>query len=73
MKERYVSAPEDVEFVDRLIANSVNLLGYIYGRVYFPTFSNSLKEVGRYLGFEWCDLATRLRRRSPAVAACLGA
>jgi predicted RecB family nuclease len=53
MKERYVLAPDDVEFVDRLIGTSVNLVGCIYGRIYFPTFSNSLKEVGRYLGFEW--------------------
>ncbi len=53
MKERYISAPDDVEFVDRLIETSVNLVGCIYGKIYFPTFSNSLKEVGRYLGFEW--------------------
>ena len=42
-----------MEFVDRLIGTSVNLVGCIYGKIYFPTFSNSLKEVGRYLGFEW--------------------
>jgi hypothetical protein len=53
MKERYISAGADLEFVDRLIGNSVNLVGRIYGKIYFPTFSNSLKEVGRYLGFEW--------------------
>lgn len=53
MKARYILEPEDVEFVDRLIETSVNLVGCIYGKVYFPTFSNSLKEVGRYLGFEW--------------------
>jgi predicted RecB family nuclease len=53
MKERYILEPADVEFVDRLIETSVNLVGCIYGKVYFPTFSNSLKEVGRYLGFEW--------------------
>jgi predicted RecB family nuclease len=53
MKVRYISAPEDVEFVDRLIETSVNLVGCIYGKIYFPTFSNSLKEVGRYLGFGW--------------------
>jgi predicted RecB family nuclease len=52
MKERYVSAATDLEFVDRLIDHSVNLVGRIYGRIYFPTFSNSLKEIGRYLGFE---------------------
>ena len=53
MKARYVLAPEDVEFVDRIIGMSVNLVGHIYGKIYFPTFSNSLKEIGRYLGFEW--------------------
>jgi hypothetical protein len=53
MKARYTRAPEDVELVDRLIGTSVNLVGCIYGKIYFPTFSNSLKEVGRYLGFEW--------------------
>jgi len=53
MRERYILVPEDAEFVDRLIETLVNLVGRIYGKVYFPTFSNSLKEVGRYLGFEW--------------------
>lgn len=53
MRERYVRAPDDVEFVRRLIETSVNLLGCIYGKIYFPTFSNGLKEVGRYFGFEW--------------------
>ena len=53
MRARYILAPDDVEFVDRLIGTSVNLVGCIYGKIYFPTFSNSLKEVGRYLGFEW--------------------
>src|SRR6266568_2743974 len=69
MKERYISAPGDIEFVDRLIETSVNLVGCIYGKVYFPTFSNSLKEVGRYLGFEWTwtrasGAATPLLRRA---------
>jgi predicted RecB family nuclease len=42
-----------MEFVDRLIERAVNLVGCIYGKIYFPTYSNSLKEVGRYLGFAW--------------------
>jgi len=53
MTERYVLAPDDIEFVGRLIETSVNLVGCVYGKIYFPTFSNGLKEVGRYLGFEW--------------------
>ena len=54
MKGRYVQAgADDAEFVDRIIEASINLVACVYGKVYFPTFSNSLKEVGRYLGFEW--------------------
>ena len=53
MRERYILPPDDLEIVDRIIATSLNLLGYIYGKIYFPTYSNSLKEVGRYLGHEW--------------------
>ena len=69
MKERYVREPGDVEFVDQLIKSSVNLIGCIYGKVYFPTLSNSLKEVARYLGFYWTwarasGAATPLLRRA---------
>ena len=53
MKARYTLAPDDVEFVDQPIGSSVNLVGCVYGKIYFPTFSNSLKEVGRSFGFEW--------------------
>ena len=70
MKARYIEegAP-DAEFVDRLIETSVNLVGCIYGRIYFPTYSNRLKEIGRYLGFEWgwpraSGAATLLLRRA---------
>jgi len=74
MRERYILVPEDVEFVDRLIETLVNLVGRIYGKVYFPTFSNSLKEVGRYLGFEWAwrgasGAATALLRRAWELSA----
>lgn len=74
MKERYVREPYDVEFVDRLIKSHVNLVGCIYGKVYFPTFSNSLKEVARYLGFDWTwaqasGAATPLLRRAWELSA----
>src|ERR1035437_9120812 len=32
-EERYILAPDDVEFVDRLIETLVNLVGRIYGKV----------------------------------------
>lgn len=53
MKERYVRDPDDVEFIDNLIKTLVNLVSHMFGRVYFPTYTNSLKDVARYLGFEW--------------------
>ncbi|WP_036048529.1 IS66 family transposase [Bradyrhizobium sp. Tv2a-2] len=32
-----------------------NLLSVINGQVYFPTYSNSLKSIARWLGFEWSN------------------
>ncbi len=32
---------------------SINLLGVIYSQIYFPTYSNGLKDVARYLGYQW--------------------
>lgn len=55
MKERYPEVIEDVPFLDRLIAESVNLLSVIYARIYFPTYSNGLKEIAQFLGFQWSD------------------
>jgi predicted RecB family nuclease len=41
--------------VDHALAKAVNLLSDIRSSVYFPTFSNGLKEVGHYLGCTWSD------------------
>ena len=53
MRERWKPSPEDAQFVDCIVDGSVNLLSRMYGRVYFPTYSNGLKEIARWLGFEW--------------------
>jgi len=55
MRVRYVDQSEDEEFLDQLIASSVNLVSLIYAQVYFPTYSNGLKDVARRLGFEWSE------------------
>ena len=36
---------------DRLLDRSCNVLSLIYSNIYFPTYSNSLKDIGNYLGF----------------------
>ena len=54
MRTRYPNIGNPV-FLDQLTKSAMNLLSPIYAHVYFPTYSNSLKEVARYLGFDWCD------------------
>jgi len=41
--------------VDRALDKAVNVLSFLHANVYFPTFSNGLKDVGRYLGCTWTD------------------
>jgi len=41
--------------VARAIEHPVNLLSTIYAQVYFPTFSNGLKEIAGVLGFKWSE------------------
>lgn len=36
-----------------LLESSVNILSIIYPHVYFPTYSNGLKDIGQYLGCRW--------------------
>ncbi|OGA43038.1 MAG: hypothetical protein A3G24_14775, partial [Betaproteobacteria bacterium RIFCSPLOWO2_12_FULL_62_13] len=36
-----------------ILERSVNVLSLIYPHVYFPTFSNSLKDLGTHLGCDW--------------------
>ena len=43
MKERWKPIAEDTEFVDRIVNGSINLLAVMFGKIYFPTYSNGLK------------------------------
>jgi predicted RecB family nuclease len=36
-----------------ILANATNVLSSIYANIYFPTYSNELKEIGRHLGCNW--------------------
>ena len=55
MKERYPTLLPNPEFVDELLSHSINLLSSIFGTIYFPTFTNSLKDIARFLGFRWTN------------------
>jgi predicted RecB family nuclease len=52
MCNRYGGPPED-SAVAKAVKSSVNLLSVIFARIYFPTYSNGLKEIAKYLGFAW--------------------
>lgn len=43
------------DFLKVLIDNSFNLLNVFTHNIYPPTYSNSLKEIARFLKFEWSD------------------
>jgi predicted RecB family nuclease len=52
-KMRAVVRPKKA--VDAAISASVNVLTPLHSDVYFPTYSNGLKDIGKYLGFSWSD------------------
>jgi predicted RecB family nuclease len=56
MKKRHATG-EQQALLDQLIASAVNILSIIYAQVYFPTYSNGLKDVAGHLGFRWSQPA----------------
>jgi len=55
MKARHSGASMNSGLIDHLISSSLNLLSFTYAQIYFPTYSNTLKDVARFLGFEWSE------------------
>ncbi len=54
MCERYGAPPEN-SVTAKALKSAVNLLSVIFAQIYFPTYSNSLKEIAKHLGFQWHD------------------
>jgi len=52
MRTRYSDIGNPV-LLGQLSKSALNLLSVIYANVYFPNYSNGLKEVAGYLGFRW--------------------
>jgi predicted RecB family nuclease len=46
---------ERTQMVDRLLSRLVNTLSLVYSYVYFPTYSNGLKDIGNWLGCSWSE------------------
>jgi predicted RecB family nuclease len=54
MSERYGGPPEG-SAAAKSISSSINLLSFIFAQIYFPTYSNGLKEIAGCLGFKWTE------------------
>ena len=53
MRARYPDISACPDLADHLTSSALNLLSFMYAQIYFPTYSNTLKEIGRFLGFQW--------------------
>src|ERR1035437_7657251 len=54
MSDRHGKAPTR-SIPDATFERAVNLLSVVFAQVYYPCHSNGLKEVAKYLGFQWSD------------------
>lgn len=54
MCDRHGQPPED-SVAGKSVRSPVNILSLIYAQVYFPGFSNGLKDTAGFLGFKWTD------------------
>ena len=52
MHERY-GEPPGTSIAAAAVKSSINVLSAMYGQVYFPAFSNGLKEIASVLGYAW--------------------
>ena len=39
----------------KAIASAINIVSVMFAKIYFPTYSNSLKEIARHLNFKWTE------------------
>jgi hypothetical protein len=53
--KRMRSLIQPSELINGVLEHSTNILSLIYGRIYFPVYSNSLKHVAPFLGYSWAD------------------
>ncbi len=46
---------EDAVLIEQLMTKSCNLLSTFFTNVYMPTYTNGLKDIGKFIGFQWSD------------------
>ncbi len=55
MRQRYGSGKVADCFLDNLQATAINIVSVLYAQIYFPTYSNGLKDIANFIGFNWTD------------------
>jgi predicted RecB family nuclease len=54
LKRMKARLPESLHAkVDTILERTTNVLSVVRPHIYLPVYSNSLKDIGRFLGFEW--------------------
>lgn len=53
IKARPCLSPFYQGLIDKVVDCSTNVLSIVHHHIYFPTYSNRLKEIGRYVGATW--------------------
>lgn len=41
--------------INKIISRCYNVLSLLYTHIYFPTYTNGLKDIGNYIGFCWTE------------------
>lgn len=54
MRSRY-DIPPEYSVLAAVFEQAINLVSVIYAKVYFPTYSNGLKDIAHSLGFTWLE------------------
>ena len=52
LSKRY-GGPRENSPASTAIEHAVNFLSFVFAHVYFPTYSNGLKDIAKHLGFRW--------------------
>lgn len=54
MLTRHGTPPEHSS-MPAVFKRAINMVSVIYAKIYYPTYSNSLKDIAHYLDFKWSD------------------
>src|SRR5712691_260121 len=52
-KMRRSLGDETAQYLEQIIKSSCNLLSFFYSHIYLPTYTNGIKEIANFLGFQW--------------------